>query len=158
MVQVSTNIWGYFVVKVPWYVLGHSWLEASLSLMEPLNPHILHLLGWDYGHHEDMEKILLMPSMGNLDHSFIDLSLQERGWEEALYDGFGGLDIPIRGLSSQLSEWVRLFRGLEDFQCGMRCSLHIGLVGMCLRRFCLPLWNRTCLVCRLGCLRVCLMH
>ncbi|GMY26790.1 hypothetical protein FCV25MIE_22032 [Fagus crenata] len=66
--------------------------------------------------------------MGNLDHSFIDLSLQERGWEEALYDGFGGLDIPIRGLSSQLSEWVRLFRGLEDFWCGMRCSLHIGLV------------------------------
>ncbi len=49
---------------------------------------------------EDIERILLLPCLGDNDPTTINLTVEETKWEDTLYLGFGGREASLGGTES----------------------------------------------------------
>uniref|UniRef100_A0A2N9E1E4 Aminotransferase-like plant mobile domain-containing protein n=1 Tax=Fagus sylvatica TaxID=28930 RepID=A0A2N9E1E4_FAGSY len=59
---------------------------------------------------EDIERILLLPYLGDNDPTAINLTVEETRWEDALYLGFGGREASPGGQKARLNYWIQHFQ------------------------------------------------
>ena len=59
---------------------------------------------------EDIERILLLPYLGDNDPTAINLTVEETRWEDALYLGFGGSEASLGGPKARLNYWIQHFQ------------------------------------------------
>ena len=56
---------------------------------------------------EDIERILLLPCLGDNDPTAINLTVEKTRWEDALYLGFGGREASPGGQKARLNYWIQ---------------------------------------------------
>jgi hypothetical protein len=59
---------------------------------------------------EDIERILLLPCLGDNDPTTINLTVEETKWEDAFCLGFGGREASPRGQKARLNYWIQHFQ------------------------------------------------
>ena len=59
---------------------------------------------------EDIERILLLPCLGDNDPTTINLTVEETKWEDAFCLGFGGREASPGGQKARLNYWIQHFQ------------------------------------------------
>ncbi|GMY24098.1 CHD3-type chromatin-remodeling factor PICKLE [Fagus crenata] len=59
---------------------------------------------------KDIERILLLPYLGDNDPTAINLTVEETRWEDALYLGFGSREASPGGQKARLNYWIQHFQ------------------------------------------------
>ena len=70
---------------------------------------------------EDIERILLLPCLGDNDPTTINLTVEETKWEDAFCLGFGGHEASPGGQKARLNYWIQHFQNHPT--CWVRCLL-----------------------------------
>uniref|UniRef100_A0A2N9FRT1 Aminotransferase-like plant mobile domain-containing protein n=1 Tax=Fagus sylvatica TaxID=28930 RepID=A0A2N9FRT1_FAGSY len=72
---------------------------------------------------EDIERILLLPCLGDNDPTTINLTVEETKWEDTLYLGFGGREASLGGQKARLNYWIQHFQ--NHHTCWVRRSAFV---------------------------------